>query len=168
MKCYHYTCYQNTLSILRDGIQTSVVDRVDGEIKPVVWLTTNTQNHLQKWDEGVERLLTEKERHQYFLLNGEMPQKDARWPNKRAVRFTVDIPTDDPKLVRWVDYASEFVDPTYAKKLAQLGGPKQYLEWYLYQGNISPDCVKEMMWCKDAIDNFREENLGSRPYKDAA
>jgi len=168
MKFYHYTCYQYVFPILCDGIHTSVVDRADGTLEPVVWLTANDRNHLQKWDEGVERLLTDKERHQYFAVNGVMPEKGAQWPNKRAVRFTVDIPSNDPKLIKWVDYATEFVDPTYAKILARTGGPKQYLEWFLYQGNISPDCIKDMMWDEAAIEKFRAENSGFRPRQYAA
>jgi len=158
MKLYHYTTYKNVLKIMYQGIKTTDVDRADGTLDDVAWLSTNSKSHLQKWSASTDCLLTEQEHHDYLKAFGSMPPKGAMWPNKREIRFTLIIPDNDPKLIRWTDYAGQYVDPRYAKELARSGGPKQYLEWYLYQGHVSPDFIKDVTWYDTAISKFRDEN----------
>src|SRR5262249_25531619 len=66
--------------------------------------------------------LTEEDRLRHFEAFGTMPPKGSRYPDKRAVRITVNIPKGDPRLQRWTRWARKHCEPGVYDNLARADG----------------------------------------------
>lgn len=70
---------------------------------------------------------------------GREPAANAKFPNKRAVRITVVIPSQDRALKSWLPWARKRLAPEWLNTLTEGGGGKAKAEtWFIYRGTIQP------------------------------
>lgn len=108
---FHFTAHEYLASIKRDGIWRGDVPTSPGGGFNAPWLTVNNTWAEQDW-------------------------KDGSTLDKAAVRLTVEVPEDDPLLVKWSVLAEqEKVTPAWYAALNDAGGGAAD-SWYVYRGKI--------------------------------
>jgi hypothetical protein len=99
-----------------------------------VWLTTDPEPD----GHGLDRCgqpLTEREK----IRKGVDLNEPAFWDNKREVRITLRIPSNDLRLRQWPTWARQnHVDQQWYQALATSGDSK-HRTWWLYLGVIPPE-----------------------------
>lgn len=143
MILYHYTAREYLTDILAEGLMKGDVPTSPTESLNAVWLTSdpNPNGH------GLSRggIPTLAERVAWEQWTGERMSDDARFPNKRAVRITVRIPSNDRKLAPWLKWSRRRLDPAWLKDLhSAAGGGRQPRTWYLYFGIIPPSAFQSV------------------------
>jgi hypothetical protein len=83
------------------------------------------------------RPLTEQERFVEYQRRGFMPPEGARFPNKRAVRIAVLIPSSDRNLYHWPKWGRKRLAPDWYERMDRIGGGKSKT-WWVYFGQIPP------------------------------
>jgi hypothetical protein len=141
MILYHFTAAEYLDVIQRDGLSKGDVPLAKTQGINAVWLTTDSEPEGHGLTDG--HVLTADERAAWGRVFGrEPPPPGARFPNKRAVRITVKIPSSDKSLVHWPRWARKRLEPSWYDALNRTasGGRKgQERTWWLYFGVISPD-----------------------------
>ncbi len=74
----------------------------------------------------------------WHAVGGQRVPDGARFPNKRAFRITMKIPSSDRALVSWPKWARKRLEKQWYEALSESGGRKDGT-WYLYFGTIPPD-----------------------------
>jgi hypothetical protein len=100
-----------------------------------VWLTCDRSPAGHGLTDGRE-LTPEEKRSQ-----GHAPWESARFPDKRAIRLTVELNDQDVALVRWPRWARGRLSTTWYDRLNRTGGKAR--TWFLYWGVIPPDRIVE-------------------------
>lgn len=121
MKLYHFTDPANVLLIAVDGLKPGENPDDDAIMtggRPVVWLTTSTDNKPTAEDRAV------------LSSQGEATDEDTTFGGGSA-RLTVNVGSNSSRLKRYVDLpaAKQFKLP-----------PSAYL-WYVYFGTIPPERI---------------------------
>jgi hypothetical protein len=140
MLLYHFTAIELLDSILENGL-----NRGDVAITPrgvginAVWLTSD----LKPAGHGLtqERKLTDAERELLFQIHGTRPSAGAKLPNKRAIRITVKLRSNDPSLKKWLKWAAKRIDKSWLNVLNRNpdGDIKRHPRtWYLCFRTIEP------------------------------
>jgi hypothetical protein len=144
MVLYHFTCAEFLKSIVREGLcRGDVRTKKIGPLYETnaVWLTTDPQPKGHGL--GLPGALTEEDRLRHFEIFGTMPPKGSRYPDKRAVRITVNIPKGDPRLQRWTRWARKHCEPGVYDNLARADG-SGHKTWWLYFGSIAPNQFRDI------------------------
>jgi len=144
MVLYHFTCAEFLKSIMREGLcRGDVRTKKIGPLYETnaVWLTTDPQPKGHGL--GLPGALTEEDRLRHFEVFGTMPPKGSRYPDKRAVRITVNIPKGDPRLQRWTRWARKHCEPGVYDNLARADG-SGHKTWWLYFGSIAPNQFRDI------------------------
>jgi hypothetical protein len=139
MILYHFTCAEFLKRIMREGLCRG--DVRTKQIGPLfetnaVWLTTDPQPKGHGL--SLPGTLTEEDRLRHFKVFGTMPPEGSRYPDKRAVRITVDIPKENPRLRRWTSWARKHCEPGVYDNLVRADG-SSHKTWWLYFGTIAPN-----------------------------
>jgi hypothetical protein len=116
MELYHFTAPEYLPAIFADGLRFGDVPTSKTEGIDAVNLTPDHRAHGQKWAKGSSL-------------------------NKAEIRLMVEIPDEDPLLVKWEDFARVHVDPDFYATLNSIGGRDSKL-WYIYRGTIPWAWVK--------------------------
>src|SRR5262249_26234750 len=144
MVLYHFTCAEFLKSIMRHWLcRGDVRTKKIGPLYETnaVWLTTDPQPKGHGL--GLPGALTEEDRLRHFEAFGTMPPKGSRYPDKRAVRITVNIPKGDPRLQRWTRWARKHCEPGVYDNLARADG-SGHKTWWLYFGPIAPNQFRDI------------------------
>jgi hypothetical protein len=138
MLLYHYTAKEYLANILAQGLTTGEVPVTWNDVLNGVWLT----NDPDPAEHGLcdARDLTPEERR----LAGVPDGKPARFPNKRAVRITVMIPSTDRNLTPWPSWAKRRLTPEWYATLDRVGGGKSKT-WFVYWDVIPPSHFREVL-----------------------
>jgi len=150
MLLYHFTCVECLPTILREGLSRGEVPYSATEVGNAVNLTVDSMPE----GNGVFRgaLLTDEERATFARINNRAePPQGARWPDKTAVRISVEIPSSDCKLVKWEPFARRRLDPEW---LAALHEGQKPDGWWLYFGTIPPSNFTEV--CERDGDSYQQ------------
>jgi hypothetical protein len=135
MLLYHFTSLEFLESIKAEGLKRRevAVSPDDRRLNVAVWLTTNREPMGHGLDRGGQPLTYEEK------LRKEIdPNEPAFWTDKREVRITLRIPSNDPRLQHWPKWAKRnHVPNEWYKRLASAGGGK-HKTWWLYLGVVSP------------------------------
>ncbi len=143
MKLYHFTAAEYVPAIAAVGLwkgEVPVTHRAEDCLN-AVWLTSAAAAGKGS-DHGLTdgRPLSVEEK----LERGLPPDAPNRFPDKRAVRFTVIIPRGDRRLVPWNAWARKRLDPQWLSTLEQGGGGAALARtWFLYWGAIPHDWITE-------------------------
>lgn len=143
MRLYHFTCAEHLPAILRDGLSIGEVplSLAPGKTrcKNAVWFTTSPDPSGHGLEaEGREATRQEK------IIMGWNPKKPVWWPNKQAIRITVDLPGDDPRLKRWSIWSQRRISTSVREGLMRAGGGKA-ATWYLYFGTVMPSAFVDVL-----------------------
>jgi hypothetical protein len=136
MRLYHFTALKYLESIRAKGLMPGEValSASDRRENFAVWLTTDPEPD----GHGLDRCgqpLTEREK----IRKGVDLNEPAFWDNKREVRITLRIPSNDLRLRQWPTWARQnHVDQQWYQALATSGGSK-HRTWWLYLGVIPPE-----------------------------
>jgi len=80
---------------------------------------------------------------QHFKVFGTMPAEQSRYPDKRAVRITVDIQKEDPRLQRWTRWARKHCETGIYDDLMRADG-SGHETWWLYFGTIASNEFRDI------------------------
>jgi hypothetical protein len=137
MRLYHFTALEYLKSILEQGLTRGDVPLGPRRFGNAVWLTQNPDPEAQvSWAGSGERVLTDEDRAAYEAIFGVRPPAGSRFPDKRAVMLEVEVPEDDPNLVRWIRYAR--LRGASKCCLRQL---RSSPDWFIYKGTIPPEWI---------------------------
>ena len=137
MILYHFTWVEYLDSIKRDGLNRGdVPTKLRGPLfeTNAVWFTTEPQPEGHGL--GEFKILTEEDRKLHFEVFGVLPPEGAVFFDKKAVRITVVIPSNDRRLVRWLTWGHEHCEPGLYDALSKGNSHKT---WWLYFGTVAPD-----------------------------
>lgn len=134
MILYHHTAEEHLDQILREGLTKGDVPTSQTEGVNGVWFTTSASPEGHGLLGG--RLMSDDEREFYRRLRGFLPPPGARYPNKKAVRITVMIPSTDRRLVPWSKWGRKHCEPQFFKALNECG--PMHKSWFIYFGAIDP------------------------------
>lgn len=131
---YHFTAIEYLDRILREGLNEGDVPVSETGRENAVWLTTNPDPSRHGLSAGGP--LTQAERVAFRKLHGHDAPPDACWPNKRRIRLTADIPSNDIALRCWDDWARlNGVTRKWRRTLDRTAGGGS-ATWWLYFGTI--------------------------------
>ena len=99
MRLYHYTATEHLPYILWEGLRKGEVPITFRRVRNAVWFTSDTDPSGHGLSDN--HILTSAEK----AIMGVPAHIHARFPDKRAVRITVDIDDSDPKLSKWTPWA---------------------------------------------------------------
>jgi hypothetical protein len=139
MLLYHFTAHERLPGILDGGLSKGDVpiNGPTGKGLNAVWLTTDSTSEGHGL--GKSGLMTDVDRHRIFQWKGEMPPEGTRWANKRAVRITVKLASQDRNLKEWLPWARRRLEPGWLAQLNESGGgSRKARTWRLYFGVIPP------------------------------
>lgn len=135
----HFTALEYLPSIVSRGlfkgdIPTSPTGAANG-----LWLTTASTANGHGLSAGGP--YSQAERMAFTQVHGHAPPPNARWFNKRRIRLSVDIPTEDIALRPWREWAIENgVSRHWRRTLDRTAGGGSST-WWLYFGVIpAGDC----------------------------
>jgi hypothetical protein len=137
MILYYFACIEYLDSIKRNGLtRGDVPTKFKGPLfeTNAVWFTTDPQPEGHGLGEA--KTLTEEDRRAYFEVFGILRHKGSRIPDKKAVRITVVIPSNDRRLVRWLNWGRKHCEPGLYDALAK---GNLHTTWWLYLGTVSPN-----------------------------
>jgi hypothetical protein len=135
---YHYTAFENLDSIKREGLNRGEVPLNPRDCLNAVWLTTDLDPSGHGLTEARE--LTNEEK----LFLGLDPSLKCGFPNKRAVRITVQIPASGfNKLSCWVKWGRKHLSSDWYRCLNETGGNKAH-SWFMYWGTIPPEWFRSI------------------------
>ncbi|MGA1852636.1 hypothetical protein VH570_17525 [Sphingobium sp. HT1-2] len=138
MLLYHYTSASRIASIYESGLNKGEVPLTQNTALNGVWLTTDSSPSGHGLGEA--RLFTEAERLSVFQRTGMMPPQDQHWDNKREVRITIKLPSNNPNLSRWSKWGRKNLERNWYDALSVAGGGEQKAKtWWVYWGVITPD-----------------------------
>jgi hypothetical protein len=128
---YHFTGREYLPDIARDGLckgEVPITQRAEDCLN-AVWLTTD----LNPDGHGLcdEHIPTVDEKRRM----GVPADKIVKFPNKRAIRFKILIPTKDRNLMHWPAWGKKHLHRNWYDALSKEGGYKQKT-WWLYWGVI--------------------------------
>jgi hypothetical protein len=132
MLLYHFTAADYLDDIKEQGLTKGVVPLSSTDWLNAVWLTTDCNPVGHGLTDGREATCQEK------ILQGLDPAVPARFPDHRAVRITVRIPSSDRKLRHWPAWGKKRLRPDWYRTLSRTGGGKEKT-WWLYWGVIPPE-----------------------------
>ena len=151
MLLYHYTCRLCLPAIRQFGLSKGDVPLTAWTGTNAVWLTTDLSPYghgLGEEDGEVEasvgqqaaliKMLSPAQRETLptEILSG---QKKVILPNKKEVRITVRIPSNDRALKRWLPWARRRIEPQWLQTLhSTAGGERKARTWYLCFRTIAP------------------------------
>ena len=136
MLLYHFTAAEYLEQIKVEGLTRGEVSTSPTETINAVWLTSNSNPTGHGLTDG--HVLTAEERNLMERIGGQRVPDGARFPNKRAFRITMKIPSSDRALVSWPKWARKRLEKQWYEALSKSGGRKDGT-WYLYFGTIPPD-----------------------------
>jgi hypothetical protein len=145
-KFYHFTAKEYVPSILATGLTKGDVPTGLTTGKNAVWLTTTSDpegNGLY-----VGGMMTDEDRIIHHRLFGVMPPPGARYPNKLAVRITIDEVPDSSLLRRWKRWGPANCTPDMLDRLHRANGAN-HRTWWLYFGTIPPESFSSVELWKD-------------------
>jgi hypothetical protein len=148
MILYHFTCVEYLESIRRDGLNRGdVPTRFKGPLYETnaVWFTTEPQPEGHGLSEA--QTLTEEDRRGHFEIFGVLPSEGSGYPNKKAERITVIIPSSDRRLVRWLTWGRKHCEPRLYDALSK---GNHHKTWWLYFGTVAPDQFRAIDHLKNA------------------
>jgi len=137
MILYHFTCVEYLESIRREGLNRGdVPTRFKGPLfeTTAVWFTTDPKPEGHGLYEA--KILTDEDRRSYLEVFGDLPAEGSRYFNKKAVRITVIIPSNDRRLVRWLTWGHKHCEPGLYDALSK---GNRHKTWWLYFGTVAPD-----------------------------
>lgn len=132
MLLYHFTAAEYLDSIREHGLVRGEVPISATDLLNAVWLTTDRSPSGHGLTDGRE--LTDQEK----LLKKLDPALPARFPDKRAVRITLRIPSTDRNLRHWPAWGKKRLESGWYQTLSRIGGGKDR-SWWLYWGVIPPE-----------------------------
>jgi hypothetical protein len=135
MLLYHFTALEYLDAIKAEGLIKGEVPVSPTELLNAVWLTTDPSPKGHGLIDG--RLLTAQERFAEYQRCGFMPPAGARFPNKRAVRIAILIPSSDRNLYHWPKWGRKRMTPDCYERMDRVGGGKSKT-WWIYFGVILP------------------------------
>jgi hypothetical protein len=141
MILYHFTALEYLDAIKADGLTKGEVPVSPTDLLNAVWLTTDPSPKGHGLTDG--RPLTEQERFVEYQRRGFMPPEGARFPNNRAVRIAVLIPSSDRNLYHWPKWGRKRIAPDWYKRMDRVGGGKSKT-WWIYFGVIPPRSFREI------------------------
>jgi hypothetical protein len=142
MILYHFTAREYLDSIERDGLTKGDVPTGTQKGMNAVWLTTSRDAAGHGLGNPGE--LTDGDRAAFFQAYGRMPAQGLRFPDKRAVRITLKIKSNDRNLKKWMKWARKNVEPRMLKGLHASVEKRQPKTWYLYFGTIPPSAFEDV------------------------
>jgi hypothetical protein len=137
MILYHFTNHRFVGSIRHHGIRIGRIVLDYGEIANAISLTTDAS------PEGLginleDELATDAQRQEHFKITGRwLPQDHVYW-SKVDARITVEIPTNDQRLVPWAE-CRHLVEPV---RLANMERDARPETWWVYVGTVPPSCFR--------------------------
>ncbi|SOD96544.1 hypothetical protein [Caenispirillum bisanense] len=141
LELYHFTTHHYLASIFKHGICRGKTQVTWKQTVDSVWLTADNDPNRQTWDEGCERLMTPHERQVMMAMDRIFISEDARWPNKREVRLTVHVPTNDPRLVPYIDFARHNVKRGVDRAIRKAAPGCDARDWHLFFGIVPPQWI---------------------------
>jgi len=122
---FHFTCHWHLDAIRREGILRGDVPITPNSGFNAPSFTTNPDPADQDWaGYPGERIPLPADEPILFF------------PDKRAIRITVRIPENHPRLFRWVQLVRKYeIDPVWEKALNPNGHGR---DWYFFLGSIPP------------------------------
>ncbi|MCL4069325.1 hypothetical protein M3484_22460 [Pseudomonas sp. GX19020] len=132
MILHHYTALEYLPKIMAEGLTRGEVPMTRTFCLNAVWFTTQTSPLGHELTDGRPLTLQEK------ALLGLPPDSPHRFPNKRAVRITVDLPPD--AVTEWIPWARGRIDREWLRVVNKSGGGMvKARSWYMSFNPISPD-----------------------------
>ena len=126
---YHFTCEEHIEAILREGLARGEVPLTRSCVLSAPWLTTDPTpyGHGLSFGGAMPRA------QERFLRasNPGLPPGRLRLADKSAIRIAVEVPLNDPALVRWQDWAKGRLAPAWYAALRRSGG-QRHATWWLY------------------------------------
>jgi len=134
VRLYHFTALEYLPRILAEGLTRGDVPLGPTKRENAVWLTSNPEPTEQAWA-SEPHVSTDAERALHERLFGRPVPRGARYADKRAVVIAIEIPSGDPKLVRWYRYANRRgVNRRWMRTLEKVGGRGS--DWWIFRGQI--------------------------------
>jgi hypothetical protein len=141
MILYHFTALEYLDAIKAEGLTKGEVPLSPTDLLNAVWLTADPSPKGHGLIDG--RPLTEQERFVEYQRCGFMPPAGSFFPNKRAVRITVLIPSSDRNLYHWPKWGRKRLTPDWYERMDRVGSGKSKT-WRVYFGTIPPSSFREI------------------------
>ena len=136
LRLYHFTCWHHWPAIQAGGLCKGDVPITPSLGMNAVWFTTDEDpaGHGLSGGEPISPKIIAAAIRQ----NGRAPA-NTHWPNKRAIRITVDFPDGAEGLHHWPKWSAAKVAPPLLRSLERNGGgPRKAETWWLYFGTVPP------------------------------
>jgi hypothetical protein len=130
---YHFTARESLPAIAKEGLwkgEVPITSRAEDCLN-AVWLTVDANPDGHGLTSG--RTLSVKEK----IILGLPTDAKASFPDKRAIRFKIAVPTTDRRLVHWPGWGRKRLKHSWYETLARTGGGKEKT-WWLYWGVLPP------------------------------
>lgn len=146
---YHFTSHEALDSILGEGLNRGEAPLSDRRVAKAVNLTTDRHPDGHGLDLG-GHVVTDDESVSYAAAGFNIPA-ETTFVEKRAVRITVKLSSNDPNLKQWRSWSRKHCEDGYADRLERAAGSngRKARSWWLYFGTIPPSAFT-------AVDVLRE------------
>jgi len=148
VRLYHFTCHLHLRAILAAGLSRGEVPITPDTLENAVWLTSDRSPAGHGLSDGAPL-------DSAMLRSlGRSPGTCIRTQNKRAIRISVDIAYDDPRLEKWERGPTRKRLPRHWRRTLEgrdaAMGRSGADTWFLYWGTIAPDRFVEVEALRDA------------------
>lgn len=135
---YHFTSREALESIVAEGLNQGEAPMSHYRVAKAVNLTTDRNPHGHGLDMG-GHVVTEAESALFTRKGFDIPAGTI-FVEKRAVRITVKLPSNDPNLKSWRSWSRKHCEEGYAEHLEQTAGMqgRKAKTWWLYFGTVPP------------------------------
>lgn len=139
MQLYHFTCKEYLPSIMETGLNRGSVEVTVEQVINGVWLTTSAKpKGIGTMNGGIMPDNQKADAVRLGMIRLDQINDEIRFPDKTAVRITVDVPGSDPALVRWWRWSKSNTDPILRDNLIKSDG-HGFKKWYVYFGTLAPE-----------------------------
>ncbi|HEY9537593.1 MAG TPA: hypothetical protein VIS03_08360 [Kiloniellaceae bacterium] len=143
MILYHFTAREYLPSILEEGLtKGEVPTSAYGPAPNAVWFTSD--GSPQGHGLSDEKILSPEEVQVMRRMHGVDYPDDLMFPNKKAIRIKVKLPSSDRRLFHWPAWSRKRMSRQWLDALHKAGGPR-WRTWYIYFGVVPPSDFLEVL-----------------------
>lgn len=139
MLLYHFTARRYLDLIMAQGLTKGSVELSASEAIHGIWFTTSpVPVGIGCQSGGIPTLEQKQAMARLGMIPWAMINADLVWPDKREVRITVKLNSNDRRLVRWDRWSRKHAAPEVRTGLIAADG-SGYKGWHVFFGTVAPE-----------------------------